>query len=51
MIQVHFIGSEYEKIAHDMLLIIFKITGRIISRNVQNNCESDIYTLNDFFLY
>ncbi|CAC5390603.1 unnamed protein product [Mytilus coruscus] len=49
MIQVHFIGSEYEKNAHDMIITIMKITGRIITRNVQNDCESDIYTLNDVF--
>lgn len=49
MIQVHFMGSEYEKCGHDMAITMMKIMGRIISRNVQNNCESDIYTLNDFF--
>ncbi|CAG2185667.1 unnamed protein product [Mytilus edulis] len=51
MIQVHFMGSEYEKCGHDMAITMMKIMGRIISRNVQNNCESDIYTLNDFFVY
>ncbi|XP_063448045.1 uncharacterized protein LOC134727596 [Mytilus trossulus] len=49
MIQVHFVGSEYEKQIHDLIVTIMKITGRIITRNVQNNCESDIFTMNDFF--
>ncbi|CAC5389053.1 unnamed protein product [Mytilus coruscus] len=49
MIQVHFIGSEYEKNGHDLIITIMKITGRITTRNVQSDCESDIYTLNDVF--
>ncbi|XP_076107325.1 uncharacterized protein LOC143075677 [Mytilus galloprovincialis] len=49
MIQVHFVGSEYEKQVHDLIVTIMKITGRIITRNVQNDCESEIFTMNDFF--
>lgn len=48
MMQVNFIGSRIEEFFNHVSIIYMKITGKIVKRNVQNGCERDIYTLDDF---